>query len=89
MHGPKAEIGHGGLDGEQEEGVHPPRKLSREKDSTRVAAEAQDLMEELLAMETDARRMETKRKGEGQKRAPKRSKYDTLVGWGEPAFRKT
>ena len=35
-------------------------------------------------METEARRMEKKRKGNEQERKPKRSKLEKLVGWGEP-----
>ena len=34
-------------------------------------------------METEARRLEGKRKGDVQGRAKKRRKFDKLVGWGE------
>ena len=41
-------------------------------------------MEELETLETDARRMEMKRKGDEQGRKSKRKKLEKQVGWGEP-----
>ena len=49
-----------------------------EKESTRQDDDAQELMEEMSATESEARRMDTMRKGKEQKRAPKRRKMDWL-----------
>ena len=55
----------------------------KEMDTTCVDAEDQALMEELLKIEQDTRRLDGKRKGDGQGRAKKRRKFDRLIGWGE------
>ena len=53
------------------------------KDPTMEEAEDQALLEELLRIENEARRLDGKIKGDAQGRAMKRSKFDRLVGWGE------
>ena len=40
-------------------------------------------MEELLRSEQDTRRLDNKRKGDGQDRAKKGRKFDRMVWWGE------
>ena len=59
----------------QEADVKSMKSSSREGDD-------QALMEELETLETDARRMEMKRKGDEQGRKSKRRKLEKLVGWG-------
>ena len=60
----------------QEEGVMV-------KESTVGEDDDQSLMGDLEMMETEARRMEKKRKGIEQERKSKRRKLERLVGWGE------
>ena len=54
------------------------------KESTAREGDDQSLMGDLEVIETEARRMEKKRKGNKEERKPKRRKLEKLVGWGEP-----
>ena len=59
------------------------KEVAEKKDPTSEEAEDQALLEELLRIKQDTRRLDGKRKGDGQGRAKKRRKFDRLVGWGE------
>ena len=53
------------------------------KESTGGQDDDQGLIEDLEMLETEARRMEKKRKGNEQVRKSKRRKLEKLEGWGE------
>ena len=72
--------------GSKAEDLYGSKNPSKKKESTYMEEQDQNTkkIDELQEMDTDARRQESKRKWEEQKRKPKRRKFVNLVGWGEP-----